>query len=192
MTVRKERTRYRLGLRVTALAILLTMALAAAVQNPMKAYAYYPSVSSQPCGNGLTWELSSTRELIVKGAGSMYDWENSPWLESPMLGIKNYYGGVDKVTFQGYVFSIGNHAFHYCGMQSVTVPGTVTSLGEWSFAGNAPLREVSLPATLRRIGDYAFAGCDSLSQITIPRSVEHIGEGVFNNTGLLNIFVDSH
>ena len=51
---------------------------------------------------------------------------------------------------------------------------------------------VTIPASVTTIGDYAFSSCTSLNSITIPASVTSIGDYAFSDcTGLTSINVDS-
>ena len=48
------------------------------------------------------------------------------------------------------------------------------------------LASITIPDSVTSIGDYAFDGCTSLTSITIPDSVTSIGEGAFTNTAYYN------
>ena len=43
------------------------------------------------------------------------------------------------------------------------------------------MKQVSIPSSVTSIGNYAFYGCHSLTEITIPSSVTSIGEASFGN-----------
>ena len=51
-----------------------------------------------------------------------------------------------------------------------------------SFVGCTNLESVILPNTLESIGEYAFAGCSNLKSVTIPASVKEIGAGAFSSS----------
>ncbi|MCR5476661.1 MAG: leucine-rich repeat domain-containing protein [Lachnospiraceae bacterium] len=46
----------------------------------------------------------------------------------------------------------------------------VTAVSRKAFLGKKTLRRITLPETVTRIGDWAFAGCDRLREITLPRA----------------------
>ena len=66
---------------------------------------------------------------------------------------------------------------------AVTIPSSVTSIGDWAFAFYDGLTTVTIPSSVTSIGKHAFAYCDGLTSITIPSSVTTIGEWAFDNIG---------
>ena len=66
------------------------------------------------------------------------------------------------------------------GCQNTTIPSSVTSIGEWAFAGCSGLTAIFLPSNLKTIESLAFNCCSSLTSITIPEGVTSIGNGAFD------------
>jgi hypothetical protein len=88
-------------------------------------------------------------------------------------------------SIPGSVTTIGDFAFARCNsLNSVTIPESVISIGYNAFTMNS-LTSVTfaagnLPLT---IGHYAFARCNSLNSITIPARVTFIGYDAFHVWG---------
>ncbi|MDR0448489.1 MAG: leucine-rich repeat domain-containing protein [Treponema sp.] len=51
------------------------------------------------------------------------------------------------------------------------------------------LERVTIPNTVTTIGDSAFSGCANLTTIVIPNSVKTIGNNAFSTSGLTNITI---
>ena len=97
----------------------------------------------------------------------------------------------ETVTYNGITYnvtSIGDYAFIWCSLTSITLPNNVTSIGEYAFAGCSKLTSITIPNSVTSIGDYAFDGC-SLTSITIPNSVTSIGERAFGWCSLTSITI---
>lgn len=69
----------------------------------------------------------------------------------------------------------------------VSVPSTVTAIGEGAFAGNTTLQSIELPDSLREIGYNAFGNCTALTSVTIPDSVTKVGPGAFKGCSALTL-----
>ena len=62
---------------------------------------------------------------------------------------------------------------------SVTIPNSVTSIGESAFFGCSGLTSVTIPNSVTSIGGGAFSWCSGLTSVTIPNSVTSIGDYAF-------------
>ena len=75
---------------------------------------------------------------------------------------------------------------------SVSIPDSVTSIGESAFNGCVYMTDVTIPSSVTNIGSVAFGDCGSLTSLTIPSSVTGIGDRAFYGCGSLTaITVDA-
>ncbi len=88
--------------------------------------------------------------------------------------------GLTSVTIPDSVTSIGNFAFSYCsGLTSIEIPDGVTSIGSYAFAYCDSLTNVTIGNGVTSIGSSAFYNCSGLTSITIPDSVKNIAGSAF-------------
>jgi len=106
--------------------------------------------------------------------------------------------------------SIGDYAFSDCSFTSITIPNSVTSIGEGAFTSNrnltnailsdgiteiagslfescGNLASVIIPDGVTRIGGYAFSKCWNLRSIKLPESLTTMGENAFSDCQLKSI-----
>lgn len=69
----------------------------------------------------------------------------------------------------------------------VTIPKGVTTIGEVAFDFSG-ISTVSIPDTVTKVKDFAFANCKNLKKITIPKSVTSIGNETFYGCTGLTIY----
>ena len=67
----------------------------------------------------------------------------------------------------------------------VTVPESVTEIGELAFSGKKELSKVIIPPSVKRIKRMAFLGCENLIQVDGMEGVESCDKSSFQDTGLV-------
>lgn len=63
----------------------------------------------------------------------------------------------------------------------VVINNSVTSIGEYAFAGCSNLEFIKFPYGVQEIGDYAFAECPKIYTILLPSSLNRIGNSAFED-----------
>ena len=78
-----------------------------------------------------------------------------------------------------------NFAYGLTKLTSLTIPNSVTEIGDCAFNGCSGLTNVTIPNSVISIGRHAFDGCSGLISVTIGNSVTEIGNNAFSGcTGL--------
>lgn len=114
------------------------------------------------------------------------------------------------VNYNGQNYEIYDYALQRCiTAEKITIPSSVTAIGDYSFAHSNILSELIIPGSVTRIGSYAFTcsfdltkveisdgvtcidyaafrDCILLTEVTIGSSVNEIGYGTFIGCNRLN------
>ncbi len=107
---------------------------------------------------------------------------NDSWNNS-----NKYFGSVtipETVTYNSstyHITSIGNKAFYYSYSPTITIPNSVTTIGEGAFSYCSNLTNFTIPESVTSIGNEAFRDCSSLTTITIPSNLTSISYRMFLN-----------
>lgn len=88
--------------------------------------------------------------------------------------------GLESVTVPDSVTRIGDHAFAECyNLREVLLPAHLTELPGAIFLNCWNLQAVNLPEGLTTVGGSAFAGCKSLAIVILPEMVTELGGSAF-------------
>lgn len=142
--------------------------------------------------NGVTYKIISKTEKTVsvrkidkKFSGSLFIPETVEYKNDSYCVMEIFKeAAVDctdltSVTIPNSVTSIGEMAFRCSGLKDVTIPNSMTSIGDGAFLGCKGLSSLTIGSNVSYIGTGAFCSCEALTSLTIPNSVTEIGINAF-------------
>lgn len=88
----------------------------------------------------------------------------------------------------------GSTLVKYRGTETnVSIPDTVTVIGESAFEDNKSVELVVVPNSVKRIEPYAFWGCEKLDTVVLGKGLSEVGDFAFTKcTGLEQITIPSN
>lgn len=93
-------------------------------------------------------------------------------------------------SFQGKkVTKLAKSAFKMCKAEKITLPESVKSIDDYTFAFCRDLKEIKLPSKIKKIGQNCFAGCSSLKTLKLPEGIKTIDIFAFDGSGLESITI---
>lgn len=108
-------------------------------------------------------------------------------------GMFNSCYKLTDVTIPQSVTSLGNNCFDECsGLTSIDIPESVNGFGSWCFIRCYSLKSVKLPNKPKSFGEGCFSGCRSLESVEIPADWTSLGSKTFSGcTSLKSINIPS-
>jgi len=73
------------------------------------------------------------------------------------------------------------------GVGTITLSGTVTTIGNNAFQNCTTLSSIDIPSTVTTITSQAFRGCTALTSVDLPNGLVTIGPSAFRDTGLTDL-----
>ena len=99
---------------------------------------------------------------------------------------------LDTVVLPLSVKSLGNYAFMGCtSLKSINLPATQKTLPEGFLRGCSSLEHIELPATLTTIKTDVFYYCSSLKEINLHEGITEIYTDAFRNCNLTSVTIPS-
>ena len=145
------------------------------------------AATSGKCGDNVTWTLSDDGTLTISGKGAMWDFGDSRTVPWPSW---DYYYKIKNVVVEEGVTRIGSRSFFAFGIESLTVPSSVKSIGSDAFRGCNKLSRIDMKPGVTTIERYAFYSCDSITELPIPNTVTSLGKYVFGGCqGIINLTI---
>ncbi|MBR2299687.1 MAG: leucine-rich repeat domain-containing protein [Alphaproteobacteria bacterium] len=135
----------------------------------------------------------TTNTLTLTGYGSIksyprpyneernFYYSEAPWYE--------YNSNVQTLTLDGNFTSIGNYTFaHLFSLKKVDLPETLQTIGLASFHDDKNLTDINIPDSVTSIGNYAFSYLgNTLTSIVVPDEAT-IGNNAFTSSNISSIY----
>lgn len=161
-----------------------------------EAFSYCESISSLTIPDSVTfignYAFENVCNIIYSGTAS-----GSPWGARSLNGFNDgflVYDSAEKrtlracsgaiqgtVTIPSSVTTIGECAFQYCtNLTRAIIPDSVTAIGKKVFWGCTGLKSATIGNGVKIISDSAFFQCESLTSVTIGNNVTSIDDWAFD------------
>ena len=142
------------------------------------------------CSEGVTGKtktLLSGKEIIdgvewtysIKDGKAQVDYASSSNVTGA-ISIPSTLGGYPVTSIRGRRYVQPGVFEECCKLTAVTIPLSVTSIGDRAFERCTNLTSVTIQSSATSIGSFAFFGCNSLESIVIPSGVTSIGWRAFD------------
>ena len=128
--------------------------------------------------------ISVPSSVNVIGTGSFVGCDSLKSAKIPGCATLSSIGltGLQEVEIAEGASYVCDNMMHGCGtIKKVTLPQTITRIGDYAFAGCGLPESFDLPDSVNEIGMYAFLGCSAMKTIRMPASASSIGEGAFKD-----------
>lgn len=101
---------------------------------------------------------------------------------SPLIYANNLYCNnipVTDVEIPDGVTEIAAFQFSFSSLESITIPDSVTSIGDYAFTRCYNLQEVEFSNSVATLGEGVFQNCANLEKISLPNSINSTGKYTF-------------
>ncbi|MBQ9387404.1 MAG: leucine-rich repeat protein [Lachnospiraceae bacterium] len=138
------------------------------------------AAESGACGQHAHYSLDDAGKLVISGTGS---------ITQGSLDIKSWKENVKTLEIGSGITSICGCAFYGCEkLKTVSIPNTVTEIGGRAFFESG-IESITLPDSVTFLGDGAFQHCYNLKTVTLSNNIKSIGYDVFDHCASIKSLV---
>jgi hypothetical protein len=91
-----------------------------------------------------------------------------------------------SVTIPGSIKSIGGAAFWGCSFETATILDGVTTICDSAFFLCSEMQKITIPKSVTSIGRAAFCECRKLKVVTLPDAITNVADSLFYNCNELD------
>ena len=137
-------------------------------------------------GTDVVSYCTSLESITVENGNTVYDSRNNC---NAIIATKTntLIAGCKNTTIPNTVVAIDQIAFKGCDMTSMTIPNSVTSIGDFCFFECKSLSSITIPYSVRSIGSMIFYKCNSLTTINVES-----GNTVYDSRNNCNAIIESN
>jgi hypothetical protein len=129
--------------------------------------------------------VDTNNPAYTSGGGVLFDKCQTTLLQYPCDQIGSY--AIPKG-----VTSIAYAAFQFSKVAAVTIPGSVTNIGDYAFASAYLLSNVTIPDSVTQVGTWGFDNCFLLTNVVIGKGLISISQNLFGNTRLESLTIPNN
>lgn len=105
--------------------------------------------------------------------GIVFDFEQETLMCYPPARVGAY-------TVPEGITALDEYAFAYSRASHITLPSTLTTIGESAFSGCSQLERISIPTGVEKIEQATFSDCTCLAEVSLPDGLLSIGPLAFS------------
>ena len=144
-------------------------------------------------GSVISFEDPMTKMLCVKRWDANKDGELSFDEAAAVTSLGETFQGAGITYFNELAYfsgleSIDDNAFNKSGIQEVTLPAVLDTIGESAFSKCSAFTEMIMPQSVRYVGQSCFHTCENLAHVEIPEGVKVLDHMVFHSCHAMESF----
>lgn len=102
-------------------------------------------------------------------------------MTTAVIGLEN----ITSITLPTTVSTVGENAFYYCeNLTELNLPTSLRTISSQAFCYCNGLTKATIPEGVTYIGGQAFRGCNNLTEITLPSTLKEFGPWIEDNPTL--------
>lgn len=125
--------------------------------------------------------VAQNTEALYMSCTALTDVTIEPGVERIPMNV--FYGdkALAKIDIPEGVKEIGSSAFYMTGLTAIELPSTVTTIGDYAYAGLDNCYDFVIPDSVTYVGSYVFYWCRNVRSISFGANVAYIGNNVMSS-----------